>query len=210
MALSEVGIVNSALVSIGEDTITSLDQACKAARAAKRVYAVQRDRMLMRYRWTFAMKRAEIAADPDPPPFGYQARYRLPEDCLQFVGIFDEAENNRQYTSRQESHKVEGGFVLVDYSGSLPIFYVRRVTNPVEFDPTFTEALSLQLAIKLAYALTSGVSRIGDLKEEFSECLRQARVNNAFQSTPEITDASTWLDSRYYGVAGPYRMGPVN
>lgn len=208
MATTDVGIVNSALVSIGEDTISSLTQNNRAARAANRIYEQQRDRLLMRYRWTFAMKRATLAKDATAPEFGFSARFLVPNDYLALVGVYDSAEDQRQYTARRESHKVEGQYILAD-AETLSIFYIRKVTNAAEFDPSFAEALAFQLAIKLAPTLTNAAATEG-LKELFSEALRQARFSNAIQSSPEVIQASEWLEARQqWAVTGPFRAGPI-
>jgi hypothetical protein len=97
MAISNVSIVNSALASIGEDPISSLTEGNRRARVANRVFETQRDRTLMRYRWVFAIKRAQLAADPTPPSFGYENRYLVPSDLLQLIGVWDESTESRQY-----------------------------------------------------------------------------------------------------------------
>lgn len=208
MAITNVSIVNSALAAIGEDPISSLTQNSKAARMANRIFEPQRDRTLMRYRWVFAITRTILAADPTAPEFGYSAKFRVPSDLLMLIGVRDELDGTPQYTARRASHKREGAFILSNDT-TLPIVYIRRVTDPTEFDPAFSEVLSLQLAIKLAPNLTNSAAT-SDLKEQLSEAIRQARLNHAFQSTPEMIESSEWIDSRQWDTyAGPWRIGPV-
>ena len=68
---SEVGICNSALVKIGEPTITALDQGGKAASTCNELYEKLRDELLRRHQWNFAVARAKLARLSETPAFGF-------------------------------------------------------------------------------------------------------------------------------------------
>ena len=208
MASSEVEIANSALIKIGEDTISSLDDPIKAARRCKRQYPLKRDQLLEDYNWTFAIARASLAPDGTAPAFGFEARFLLPHDSLRFLGLFDENQAVHQYTATKVAHKIEGRYLLLSDTVA-NIFYIQKVTNPHQFSPQFTEALATLLAIDLAYDLTSGTKRVAQLENQFNGMIRRARFVQAIQGLPETIVSSEWLDARDQGFRGPFNIGPV-
>lgn len=205
---SQVEIVNNALVEIGEATITSIEQATRAARAAKRVWDNVRREMLTHYRWNFARKRAVLAPDATAPAFGYEAQFTVPSDFLALIGIYDSTEDQRQLTSTRQAYDREGDKILWDGT-ALYIFYVADITDTAKFDPLFESALVYKLAMRLAYDLSTGDGKAEGLKTMFSEAISSAKFSNAIQRTPEIIVASSWLDSRNFDNNGPFRLGPV-
>lgn len=215
MAESEVQIVNSALTKIGEERIVSLEDERKAARSAAHQYPIVRDRLLRQFFWNFAIRRATLAEISEPPAFGFTRQYALPDDYLRVIGIYDERERVENYTSSRAPWKVEGNrflFTDTDVSESdtevVQIFYIARVTDVSLFDANFSEALALKLAVDLAYDLSTGVERVADLESLFQAAIREARIADAIEGTPEVVTASDWIDSRFF-YNGPPRIGPV-
>ncbi|NIR36919.1 MAG: hypothetical protein GWN71_15050, partial [Gammaproteobacteria bacterium] len=104
-----------------------------------------RRRLLRRYRWNFAVKRATLAPESPDPDFGFDKRHMLPDDCLRVIGLHDGDEPKRNYTSDKTPFKVEGRFLHVD-DDAPEVFYVADVTDTRQFDPMFDEALSWLLA----------------------------------------------------------------
>lgn len=209
MATSETEIVNSALIKIGEATITSLSDERTQAQVAARQYPLKRQELLRSYRWNFSMSRANLAPEAEEPPFGFSAKFLQPNDCLRVIGVYDEGQLNRNYTGGGVTWKVEGPYILAN-ADTLPIFYLRDERNPLRFDALFAETLSWFLAYDLAYKLSTGPSMVEQAYQGYQEALRQARLADAVETTPEILRASEWLESRIEGGGGPPRIGPVN
>ena len=205
---SQVEIVNNALVEIGEQTITSMTQGTKAARVANRVWDSVRRDMLVRYRWNFAKGRASLAADASAPEFGYQRKFPVPEDFLSLIGVYDSAEDLRNYTATTHPYNLEAGHVLSDET-VLYITYIKNITDTAQFDPAFENALVYKLALRLAPDLTGGSERIKQLSELFGDAIRTAKFSNAIQNSPEVIQASTWVDARHMDSRGPFRAGPI-
>jgi len=209
---SEVDIVNSALIKVGEETISSLDDSSRQAVAAKREYPLMRDGLIRSYRWNFAVERVSLAPDGTAPPFGFENRFRLPTDCLAVIGLYDADASSatrldRNYTGNDEPWKVEGRFIHADGT-ELKIFYLKQVTNVGDFDPLFAECLSWRLAADLAYFLSTGLQQAQRAEEGFFRALRQARIADAFEGTPEVVFASDWLDARSHRSTA-FRPGPI-
>ena len=205
---SQVEIVNNALVEIGEATITSLTQNTKAARVANRVWDNVRREMLTRYRWNFAKGRASLAADSTAPEFGYARQFPVPDDFLALIGIYDSAEDLRNYTATTQAYNMEGRNILSDAT-VLYVTYIRDISDTGQFDPLFESALVYKLAMRLAPDLTGGSERLSQISQLFTDAIKAAKFSNAIQNAPEIIMATEWLDSRWSDGRGPYRAGPV-
>jgi len=207
LSFSQVEIANGALTHCGEPSITSLDQDGKAARLLKRNYALVLKRVLTKYRWNFATKRAELAADPTAPEFGFAYRHRVPSDFLQLIGLYDGTGSQRNYTDTDTIFKLEGNYVLCDTT-PVKIFYTANITDTSQYDPAFVAVLEYYLATKIFYDLTKGADRYSALVQEREKAVKEAKFSNAIQNTPEIIQASDWIDSRFSN-GSYYRIGPV-
>lgn len=204
---SQIQICNLALVHCGEATITSLNEDGKAARVLKRVYDMVLDQALTDYRWYFAVARAELAADPTAPEFGFAHRFQVPSDLVQLIGLFDSQEASRNYTSAKAAFKREGQYILAD-DAPLKIYYVKRVTDPGQYPPEFVKYLGYLLATTIFYDMTKGADRYTALVQGREQAAKQAKFKGAIQNTPEVISASEWIDSRFQSNY-PFRIGPV-
>jgi len=207
-ASSEVEIVNSAFVKIGEQTVPSLQDDRRQAQLARRQYSFKRDELIRSYRWNFAVSRAQLAPEADQPPFGFKNKFLQPTDNLRILGVWQAGQAPQNYTGGDIVWKKEGPYILAD-DDLLNIFYMRQETNPVRFDPLFTETLAWFLAYDLAFALSTGPNMVSEAFNGFQQALRQARFADAIETTPEVLRSSEWLESRFEGTRPP-RIGPVN
>jgi hypothetical protein len=175
--ISEVDLVNGALLHIGNPTINSLNDNTAAARAAKVLYPGARDALLRRHPWNFAKRRATLSEVQPPPISGFYHRYALPADFMYLVRTDD----------RLSKWSVEGNFLLtstghIQNQQSVNILYVSYVTDPNQFDGVFRECLEHWLASKLAVALRNDATLSNSLEAEYKELLREARVQNAHEN----------------------------
>ncbi len=183
---SEVGIVNSALVKIGADTITALIDDSEEARAANAQYAKLRDEVLRAHPWNFAIARAQLAQLAEDPAFGYAKQYQLPADCLRVLSMSDDT----------IQFEIEGRKLLTDEE-TAKIRYLRQVTDPNEFDSFFRETLSLRLAADLAYTLVNSGTLSELMMKLYLDHLSKARSIDAQEGNAKtIIEASTWVDRR--------------
>ncbi len=206
MANSEIEIVNSALARIGEDPITSLTENRRAARFANRQYPLARDALIRSYRWNFAVKRVTLAPEATAPVSGFTNQFMFPPDALKIIGIFDEDELQQNYTASRIPHKVEGRFILTD-DDTLPLIYIARITNVADFDALFVDAFAWRLAIDLSYPLTTTRKVREDAIVGFKLSIKEAKLADAIEGSPEVIESSEWIDSR--SLNAPLRLGPV-
>lgn len=206
---SQIDICNGALAHCGEASITSINQETKSARILKRQYDLTRKRLLSRYRWNFAKKRAILAADPSAPLSGFSFKYRTPSDLINLIGVLDgSGGDQRNYTGADIVYKSEGNFILSN-ANPLSIVYIADVEDTSQFDASFSACLEYFLATKIYYDLTKGTDRYNALVQEREKSLKEARLAHAFENTPEIITASDWVDSRDGYGYGYMRIGPV-
>jgi hypothetical protein len=145
---SDVEIVNAALAKLGEQAILAFSDPSEPGRLATRTFADLRDAMLRENPWNFASKRAELAAEPTAPLWGFQSSYPVPSDYLRLIEL----------EWGQADYRIEQGKILCDLASPLRIRYVYRVTDADAMDPAFREALASRLAMEWAEPLTGTTS----------------------------------------------------
>ncbi len=207
MATSRTEIQNSALIKIGEATISSDVQVGKAPATLKRQYPIQRRYLIRRYRWNFAMRRAELAPEATAPAFGFENQFLLPPLCLRVIGLYDSTELLRNYTASKDPFKVEGRMIHAQGT-KIEIFYLEDVTNTTLFDPMFDEALAWLLASDVAFDISAGTDVVKMTRQGFLQAITDAKRADAIEGTPEIIEISEWVDSRQQ-QRGPFRAGPI-
>lgn len=192
MATSVVDICNNALIRIGSKTITSLTDGDKVANACNLIYSQTRDSLFRQHLWNFAVTRTQLASEEDVPSFGFSYSFPLPSD---FIRVKEIDGNNTAY-------KIEGSKLLTN-SSIVKLVYVARIEDVAKFEPLFTEALILSLAVRLSYILIGSNGREGSLKEELQRVLFQAKQVDGQDDTADSLDASTFLESKYTGGWDP-------
>jgi len=195
MASSEVEVANSALDWVGAQAISSIGQNTEAARLCKRNIPIARKALIRQYRWNFAFKRATLGSTGTAPDFGFSYQFQKPTDMLHLVGVWDEDRPDHEYTTGCIEHRVEGDKILANYD-PLYIFYSRDVEDVTKWDDLFVDLMGLDLAIRIAYRLTSGNARSRLLADLTRFRLDKAKAADAMEGTPEPIYASTWLDAR--------------
>lgn len=189
MATSEVDICNNALIRIGSDTITSLNDVDKNSTACNAIFAQARDMLLRQHLWNFAIKRVQLAQEVTAPAFGFKYSYPLPSDFIRTVSLED----------KRSHFKIEQGKLLTDDS-VVKLIYIARIEDVTKFDPLFVEALTLTLAIKLTYIGIGSNSREQALKEELNKVMFTAKQVDGQDDIPDSLDASTFLESKWAGI----------
>jgi len=183
---SDVEIVNSGLIKIGADTITSLDDDAKAATLTKRQFPILRNEVLRGHPWNFARRRAKLAQLADAPAFGFSNAYQLPTDCLRVVEMSDP-------TIR---FVIEGRQLLTDESAA-SIEYIAEITDPNQFDAFFRETLALRIAADLAFNLVDSLRLAKAMMDLYLDHLAKARTFDAQEGGgQEKIEATTWTDER--------------
>lgn len=185
---SKVQIANGALQKLGAKRIESLTQDHPNARSMAAAYDGVRRAMLRRYNWSFAIKRASIAADGDDPTWGDWNQYSLPNDFLKLI--------RDDETGTFVDWKIEGLYILSADASPLQIRYVADIDDPNYYDALFEEAFSTKLALETCEEITQSTSKKAGLQEDYNECIAEARREGAIEKAAQDFSEDEWLAAR--------------
>lgn len=183
---TDLGIVNSALIKLGVETISALPGTTRQGILANEQFSKIRDELLMEHPWNFAMKRATLTATGATPEFEFSYEYSLPADCLRVWST--------QYA--EDFYQVEGGKLYSNYS-DIKIKYIAKITDATKFSSIFSELLSLKIASDLCYVLVQSNTLKGVLLQEYAVKLRDARSHDAQENPPYLLMDDIFINSRY-------------
>lgn len=186
MAITDVGICNSALIKLGVEPISSLSDNSRQALIMNEQYSKVRDALLYDHPWNFAMKRASLTQNGTTPSYEFDYTHTLPADCLRVW--------NTEYA--EDFYQVEGRTLLTDYE-TIKIKYVSQVTDPTKFTPAFAEALALKLAADTCFALVQSNSLKQTFDEEIRRYIPSARSADAQENPAYDLEQDIFLNARY-------------
>lgn len=188
--VSQVDILNVALIEVGAKIITDPDEDKKAAIQTKIVFPMMRDAVLRAHPWNFALERAQLPAETTGPVFGPKYSYLLPTSphCLRAlrVGEFDD----------RIVWRVEGRKILTDAVAPINLRYISQVTALSRFDALYTVTLGARIGATIAKSISGETGLAKDLWSLYVAKLREARNIDAQEGTPEEVFHDDFLDSR--------------
>ena len=176
---SSVSICNSALLKVGADIISSLDDGTRAANICKIMYPILRDEAQQAAPWRFCLLQVQLTPNLVPPSFDYLNSFALPLDCLRVWRV-----NSAKWTVKQ-------GNILCDNT-LVDLLYIQRNTDESTWDSCFVEALAWRMAMEIALALIQSVPLKQDAEKSYMAALAQCRAENATLGTPERLVADIW------------------
>lgn len=174
---TKIGIWNQALDVLREQPLSAVTDTTATARLLARNYDQQRDYLMERYLWKFALTRAQIAADSTPPAYGWSFRYLIPTDALRFVPPTYEGD----IVGTPIPYEEENGYILCDQAAPLRLRYVLRTTNEGLWSNGFCECLSLRLAMRIAHWITGKQSMVQQIQNLYKETLQEVVQTHAVQ-----------------------------
>lgn len=124
---------------------------------------------------SFSINRLNIAVSTETPKFGYSYQYKIPSDCLAILGI-----GNAEDSANNSDYAIENGYIMTDlYAGasssdSLPVRYIKDVSDVYFWTPEFIEAAKYYLAIETCMAITKDK----ELKAYLENKLRLVKINS--------------------------------
>lgn len=180
-----------ALHRIGAAPISNLDtETTKSAIACRAFYDQARDRLLRQYDWAFAGEVQKLTSLTDDGKTKYLYKYSLPSDpyCLRVRRLKDST-----FTDQVYAYALMGRYIYTDLASAY-LDYTKRVEDPDDWDPLFTEALSWLLAAELIRPLgnKTGV----DAAVAYEEALLRAKGQDALERQEEETLPTLWTDER--------------
>ena len=191
-------ICNMALGRLGAKRINDYDDASDTKPEAIQCrlhYEQTRDALIRSHWWRFARARATLSANATDPDFEYDYAYDLPVDFLRMKKPYEAY----GVTELLYTYSLEGKQLLSNET-SMDIKYIKKVTDPNQFDPLFIEVLVLQLALKMVMPLTQDKVLRRELHEELYGTPQQrglmARVRVIDKEETNTTSRKpTWNDT---------------
>lgn len=193
MAVSIVEICNNALLDLGEETIISLTDNCKAAKLCAHRWPAVRDLVLRAHPWNCAMAMTSLPALASTPAWRWDYQYQLPADCLRVIAVADSSENTVL------EYEVLGRMILCDTTSPIYLLYVKRETDPVKYDALLSEALSARMSMSLALPLTASTSAVEAFGALYQAKIAEARGVDAREGMPEEMVISNWIAAKLGG-----------
>lgn len=184
---SVVDVCNRALDKLGASPITSLEDGNTAANLCNRTWPVVRDRLLRSYPWNFAVKRSITAPESTAPAWGFLYQHALPTDCLRFLEVLD---------LRTDEYQIEGGTILTDQD-TLRIRYIRKATDPNDYDGMYLDAVSSLLAFEMCEKINQNNQKKEFLWQEYQDNVMRARSVDAQENPVQQFEEDSWIEARY-------------
>lgn len=160
-------------------------------RAAERAWPTVRDHVLARHAWDGSIKRVLLTADGTPPAFGFQTRFALPADWLRTLTVGNPDQDGRM------AYRVEGGFLLIDYSSNLALRYIYRLLDVTKYPPLLTDLMIAGMRARLAYRITQSTTKSDAERAEFTRLLASAAAVDAAEEDGEVFGDFPLLQARF-------------
>jgi len=205
VAASKIDICNTALLYLGQQAITSVNDTSERAIVITKIYDSTRRQLLMGHPWNFSTKRAELTKVTDPPVFGYTYKYAVPSDCLRILRI-----NGSEY----DTYVVQDGYILTN-SEECKVVYVFDQINSGKFSSQFDEALALSMSTKASYKFNQSTSQIQLFQSMFQEAISLARSFDGQEGTSpglnpnEFLLARSGLANNSTDISGNFEDGEI-
>jgi hypothetical protein len=188
---SEVEICSDALLLLGEEPITSFDDASKKARLCKRFYPVIRDSVLRAYPWRCAIKYQSLnilTGDSAITESDYAYTYQLPASpyCLRALLINNDKTVQWEVIGRK----------LVTDEESVTLKYIARITDPGDFDALLVMAIAIQLAQAIAYPITGNPQFTKIMEDLYQLRMLEARSIDSMEGSVEEMSSDDLLEVR--------------
>lgn len=195
---TKIVIINRALTKLGSDRLMSETDNNAASRAIEAVYDGVLDNLLRVYRWSFAIRRARLAALAEKPEYGYQLQYQLPSDCLRLDAVIDSVREEWHWLNilPVPRYQVEGRKLLTDMESPLLLRYGAKVTDPSQYDSAFTEAFACALAVEICETITQSSTKKQAAMQDYELAIRQARQASAIERPPIQQQETSWYTAR--------------
>ncbi len=217
---SVVDICNLALAHLGDNaTVASISPPEGSAQAehCARFYPIARDSLLNMHAWSFAMRRASLAAVANAWST-WQYAYALPADCLTAMAVLapDAADDYSTHftppsaptwyfaptvaagTYAPQNFTVEAGVVYTNQENAV-LRYLGLEVDTTRYPPLFVMALSWHLASMLAGPLIKGDVGAAEARRctsMMAAYLAQARSNDSAERQIKPEHIVGWVAGR--------------
>ncbi len=190
MTSSQTDICNMALLKITRTTITDINEDSTEATTCKVFFNHLRDALLRSHYWNFAKKRQTLQKLVSTPAFEFTNEFDLPADYMRAVKLFNTA------ATFKIERSTAGGLVLRTDDNTVDLIYIAKITDTTSFDPLFVEVFATLLAAEISRPITGSEEYKKDLLREVKDKLREAKMRDGQEDTPDDFETETLVGSR--------------
>lgn len=191
--ISDIEIANYALSKVGANPIESFTQNNPNARIVNAAYQKVKRRLLRKFQWNFATRRASLPAHATQTVWGSLNRFPVPSGFLRL--IFDN-ETGQITDWRIESDDTDTLFIVTSDSAPLKIKYVHDVTAPNLYDSMFVEALASLVGAEICEPINGNGSKRNQLRQEARDAILEAKNAGSLEEIPDEIPEGEWLAAR--------------
>lgn len=192
-------IINRALIKIGENTISSIEQQPYGEMLGL-IYEAGRRHLLSSHFWRFAIKRAKLARlNEDTESVMFPYAYALPNDYLMmkdFEEAYKQPNLNDMILSSDERYTIEGNRLLTRYEKKDAIIYICDEKDENHFLPCFIEALISWIAAEACVTIKNDLQYKQIFLAETEKYIMQAQLNNEILRDSESLPDNSWITCR--------------
>lgn len=189
MSLSQLELINAALVKLGAFKITALDDDTTEAEIATTLYDPVRHALLSAYPWNFATMQITLDTPSITPPItDFDYAFGVPSDTLRVLSVgvdpSGQGVSYRFINNRIETDEPE-----------INLTYIKAVAETAQ-PPFFDLVLINRLAAELCVPLTENTGRAEGLYRLAEQEFVRARGVDAQQDSPNAIMRYTLVDAR--------------
>ena len=188
MALSALALCTRALLKLGAQPSSSLDEGTAEAEVAANLYPGTRDALLSRHPWSFATAQATLPRLAAKPVADYLYAFELPAGLLRVLSA------GASMHGRGASYRILEGR-LHSSQEQVTLTYLFRPDESA-FPAYFAAALVARLAAEFCTPLTENTARAQALLAQAEAELRIAKSVDSQQAPPRAIDSFPLIDVR--------------
>jgi len=181
MALTALALCARALLALGAQPISSLDDGSAEAEIAANLYPGTRDALLARHPWSFATGQCSLARLAAQPVADFLYAYALPADFLRVLSA-GPPRRGRGLDYRLLEHRLHSN------AAEVTLTYLFRPDEST-FPPHFAAALAARLAADFCTPLTENTARTQQLMALAETELRIAKSIDSQQAPPRAIES---------------------
>lgn len=189
-----INICNTALNSLGQESISSIDEQNDRARKCKQFYDSSRESLLRIHDWGFSQTDVLLVKLPTENYLNKRYVFLYPTDCLFLKKIY--SATNPETEIKYSVGYLNGQKVIVTDELEPTCSYTKNVEDTSLFDRLFKDALSYLLASKMAMALTGDTTLLNISLKQYEVALANATITNKDEGTEEVDNECSFIGAR--------------
>ena len=182
---SSIKMASNALVLLGDEPLSSFDDATAGATIANQLYETSYLAILSNFRWRFATKTIQLSRLSTKQDSIYSFAFQLPSDLLYLIKV----DNSSKYEIYGNELHSNHNTIIIDY-----IYRVDETNLP----PYFIKMFEFYLAMQFSIPLTGDIEKSNFYRLAYEVEMKRARFSDSTQRPSDaITASNRYTKVRY-------------